>query len=457
MKILIAEDDKSISRGLEVFLKNKDNKILISNNGRQALKKTLREKPDLLISDIKMPEKNGLELLEELRAMNNTTPVIIITAYATVENAVKALKIGASDFLLKPLNLEELGFKIEKIQKEISLRRENIKLKEKLQNTLEPVIIGNSSPIKKVRQLIEKISYDPHITIMIYGESGTGKELVARSIHRSGNRKNNPFVAVNCAAIPDELMESEFFGYKKGAFTGANRDKIGLFKAANSGILFLDEVSEMSRSMQAKLLRVLQEKRIQPLGQTESEYLDIQIIGASNKNLKQLVKNGIFREDLYYRLSVMEIKIPPLRQRTEDIPLLIDFFLNQNTANPKLKFSKSALEKLQTYAWPGNIRELENIIKKMNVMCSKNIIELKNLPEEIQNSRVSKNIFLTGEILSEKYKLAKAKALHQFEINYFKYNLNKNNFNISQTARTIGISRATLHNKINRYSLNPNK
>ena len=457
MKILIAEDDKSISRGLEVFLKNKDNKILISNNGRQALKKTLREKPDLLISDIKMPEKNGLELLEELRAMNNTTPVIIITAYATVENAVKALKIGASDFLLKPLNLEELGFKIEKIQKEISLRRENIKLKEKLQNTLEPVIIGNSSPIKKVRQLIEKISYDPHITIMIYGESGTGKELVARSIHRSGNRKNNPFVAVNCAAIPDELMESEFFGYKQGAFTGANRDKIGLFKAANSGILFLDEVSEMSRSMQAKLLRVLQEKRIQPLGQTESEYLDIQIIGASNKNLKQLVKNGIFREDLYYRLSVMEIKIPPLRQRTEDIPLLIDFFLNQNTANPKLKFSKSALEKLQTYAWPGNIRELENIIKKMNVICSKNIIELKNLPEEIQKSRVSKNIFLTGEILSEKYKLAKTKALRQFEINYFKYNLNKNNFNISQTARTIGISRATLHNKINRYSLNPNK
>jgi len=437
MKILIAEDDKSISRGLEVFLKNKDNKILISNNGRQALKKTLREKPDLLISDIKMPEKNGLELLEELRAMNNTTPVIIITAYATVENAVKALKIGASDFLLKPLNLEELGFKIEKIQKEISLRRENIKLKEKLQNTLEPVIIGNSSPIKKVRQLIEKISYDPHITIMIYGESGTGKELVARSIHRSGNRKNNPFVAVNCAAIPDELMESEFFGYKQGAFTGANRDKIGLFKAANSGILFLDEVSEMSRSMQAKLLRVLQEKRIQPLGQTESEYLDIQIIGASNKNLKQLVKNGIFREDLYYRLSVMEIKIPPLRQRTEDIPLLIDFFLNQNTANPKLKFSKSALEKLQTYAWPGNIRELENIIKKMNVICSKNIIELKNLPEEIQKSRVSKNIFLTGEILSEKYKLAKAKALRQFEINYFKYNLNKNNFNIFSTSRQI--------------------
>ena len=339
MKILIAEDDKSISRGLEVFLENKDNKILISNNGRQALKKTLREKPDLLISDIKMPEKDGLELLEELRAMNNTTPVIIITAYATVENAVKALKIGASDFLLKPLNLEELGIKIEKIQKEISLRRENIKLKEKLQNTLEPVIIGNSRPIKKVRQLIEKISYDPHITIMIYGESGTGKELVARSIHRSGNRKNNPFVAVNCAAIPDELMESEFFGYKKGAFTGADRDKIGLFKAANSGILFLDEVSEMSRSMQAKLLRVLQEKRIQPLGQTESEYLDIQIIGASNKNLKQLVKNGIFREDLYYRLSVMEIKVPPLRQRTEDIPLLIDFFLNQNTASPKLKFS----------------------------------------------------------------------------------------------------------------------
>ncbi len=447
MKILLAEDDRIISRGLEVFLSNNKHEIITVDNGEDALKQILRFQPDLIISDVIMPRKTGLELLSDLHEMNNKTPIIIITAHATVENAILAMKQGAYDFLLKPLNLEELSIKISKIQKTISILNENKNLKERLKQFQEPMIIGNSAAINKVRLMIENVYYDKDITVIIYGESGTGKELVARAIHSRGVRKNNPFIAINCAAIPDNLLESEFFGYKKGAFTGATTNKTGFFSAANKGTIFLDEVNEMSKSMQAKLLRVLQEKQIQPLGSNKVEPIDIQIIGASNENLKEKVARGEFREDLFYRISILEIEVPPLRERPGDVPLLLEYFLNRINSQ-KLKFSNKTLEILQGYAWPGNIRELENLVRKLNVTCSHNIIESLDLPDSILNTNIERNKDLSVDILDKNFKNAMEMTITKFEKKYLSYHLNKNQNNISNTAKTIGVSRVTLHKKI---------
>ncbi len=447
MKILLAEDDRIISRGLEVFLSNNKHEIITVDNGEDALKQILRFRPDLIISDVIMPRKTGLELLSDLHEMNNKTPIIIITAHATVENAILAMKQGAYDFLLKPLNLEELSIKIAKIQKTISILNENKNLKERLKQFQEPMIIGNSAAINKVRLMIGNVYYDKDITVIIYGESGTGKELVARAIHSRGVRKNNPFIAINCAAIPDNLLESEFFGYKKGAFTGATTNKTGFFSAANKGTIFLDEVNEMSKSMQAKLLRVLQEKQIQPLGSNKVEPIDIQIIGASNENLKDKVAEGEFREDLFYRLSILEIEVPPLRERPGDIPLLLEYFLNRINSQ-KLKFSNKTLEILQGYAWPGNIRELENLVRKLNVTCSHNIIESLDLPDSILNTNKERNEDLSVDILDKNFKNAMEMTINKFEKKYLLYHLNKNQNNISNTAKIIGVSRVTLHKKI---------
>jgi len=453
MKILIAEDDKSIARGLEIFLESRGNKVIAADNGNDALKLTLREKPELVISDVKMPQKTGIEFLEDLRGMNNHTPFIIVTANATVENAVHALKIGANDFLLKPLNLEELGLKISKIQKDLKLLTENRNLKKKLKQFQQPEIIGNSTAIKNLRQLIDKIKYDKDITVMIYGESGTGKELVARSVHNFGIRSNESFVAVNCAAIPDNLMESEFFGYRKGAFTGAINNKNGLFHTANDGTLFLDEVSEMSKSMQAKLLRVIQERQFQPLGGTEIENVNIQIIGASNDNLKKMVEEGKFREDLYYRLSVIELVVPPLRNRKSDIPLLLEYFINKVASS--MRFSSEALGVLQNYNWPGNIRELENFVRKMKVINQNEIIDISHLPKEFLSNNGG-GLICDGN-LDEEYKTAIEKTIRNFEKQYLTHHLKKNNYNISKTCEKIGVSRVTLHKKINDLDLNSTK
>ncbi|MBN2281146.1 MAG: sigma-54-dependent Fis family transcriptional regulator [Candidatus Marinimicrobia bacterium] len=449
MKILIAEDNKAIARGLEIFLKNQEHTVVLTENGEDALIRTLREKPDLVISDVKMPGKTGIEFLQDLREMNNLTPFIVVTAHATVENAIQAMKIGANDFLLKPLNLEELGLKIGKIKKDMELLEENRNLKTKLKEIQQPEIIGNSKAIKQVRQLVQKVKYDRDITVMIYGESGTGKELVAGLIHNSGTRAGQSFIPVNCAAIPDNLMESEFFGYRKGAFTGALTNKKGLFQVANGGTLFLDEVSEMSQSMQAKLLRVLQEKQVQSLGSTELENIDIQVIGASNRNLKELVGRGEFREDLFYRLSVLEIDVPALKNRKEDIPLLIEYFMNKISSS--LNFTPEAIDFLQKYNWPGNIRELENLIRKMNVIYFGKIIGDAELKKEI-STRVPSNDII-GADFEKTYKSAMEENVKSFECKYLHYHLHKNDFNISKTCEKIGVSRVTLHKKINEYNI----
>lgn len=453
MKILIVDDEAILRKGILTFLKNNGFEVSEASNGKEALEKIREEQFDLIISDVQMPVLNGIELLKMLKNKGISIPFIIITAFAKVEDAVLCMKLGADDYLTKPVNLEELNIKISKIKKQKILEKENVELKRQLDEITLPAIIGESSIINEMKNMMRKISSDPDVSVMIYGESGTGKELVARNIHAFSQRESYPFVALNCAAVPDELLESELFGYVKGAFTGAAKDKAGYFELANKGTIFLDEVSEMSPAMQAKLLRVLQDHKIQPLGSAQNIEVDIRVIGASNKKLDQLVKQNKFREDLYYRLNVVEITVPALRNRIDDIPLLIDHFLNQKKYKQKITFDKETMSVLEKYSWPGNIRELENLIKMLMVTTNNSVIEISDLPEKI----------LTGTDYSSKgwmefyrvtdYQTALHNAVANFEKEYLKYHIKKNKSNISKTAAAINLSRVSLYKKINEYNL----
>ena len=453
MKILVVDDEVILRKGIVTFLKNQSYEIEEALNGKEALQKLGKEEFDLIISDVQMPELNGIELLKELRNRNIVIPFIIITAFAKVEDAVLCMKLGANDYLTKPINLEELKIKISKIEKQKELERENTELKRRLDEINMPAIIGESRVISDMKNMIRKVAADSNVSVMIYGENGTGKELVARNVHGFSERGKHPFVAINCAAVPDELLESELFGYVKGAFTGAAKDKIGYFELANEGTIFLDEVSEMSPAMQAKLLRVLQDHHIQPLGSTQAIHVDIRVIGASNKKLDKLVKQNKFREDLYYRLNVVEINVPALRNRVDDIPLLINYFLSQKEKGRRIIFSKEALNVLEKYAWPGNIRELENLIKMLMVTTELPVIEISDLPEKV----------LTGTDYSSKkwmefykvsnYQTALHNAIANFEKEYLLYHIKMNKSNISKTAEAINLSRVSLYKKINEHNL----
>lgn len=453
MKILLADDDETIRRGIEVFLTNLHHSVLSATNGKEALSVSERENFDLIISDVQMPELSGIELLNALRKNENPVPVIIITAFATIEDAVMAMKMGASDYLTKPPNLEELQLKIGKIEKELKLKRENAELKERLRRIDSPEIIGESAAIAEVKKMIGKVALRDDVPVMIYGASGTGKELAAKAIHNSGERKDKPFVEVNCAAMPDELLESELFGYVKGAFTGAVKDKDGLLKAADGGTLFLDEVGEMSPRLQAKLLRVLQDFKIQPLGTTKSFHVDIRIIGANNIRLQDLVANNKFREDLFYRINVAEITLPPLADRKEDIPLLLEHFISSPRIKKKIRFTKEALDVLVNYNWRGNVRELENFVKSISVFAEKNRIDKIDLPGHILNESYAFKHEWNYLFANKNFQEAQKKVLRDFEINFLKFHLKRHNGNISRTAEAIGLSRASLHKKINEYGL----
>ncbi len=454
MKILLADDDNIIRGGIETFLKSQSHQVTSVPDGKAALQLTQKENFDLIISDVQMPLMSGLEFLKALRKENNAAPVIIITAFASIENAVKAMKIGANDYLTKPLNLEELKIKIEKIKSEAELKKENAKLKEKLRRIEFPEIIGESKPMREVKKLITKVASSNTIPVMIYGKSGTGKELVAKAIHGAGNRSGKPFIAINCAAMPDELLESELFGYVKGAFTGATGNKDGLFKAADGGTLFLDEVGETSPRLQAKLLRVLQDFKIQPLGTTRTFTVDVRIIGANNVRLQELVENGKFREDLFYRINVAEITLPGLRERTEDVPLLISHFLKTSEADKKIVFSKEAIDALLNYKWPGNIRELENFVKTISLFAEKEFIEKEDLPENIVNGAITGKYEWNALLNKNDFQEAQKSALENFERKFLEYHLKKNDGNISRTADAINLSRVSLHKKIQKYRLN---
>lgn len=385
-RLLIVEDEETIREYLAVMLKKDGYEIYQASNGVQAQEILRKKVIDLVLTDIQMPEMDGLTLLKWIKQSWPEIEVIMITAFGSIEGAVEAIKNGAFHYVTKPFKIEEIRSVVDNALRLKNLESENQNLRKllKAQYSFEN-IVGNSAVMRQLFDLIKRVSQAPS-NVLIIGESGTGKELVARALHFSGPLKDRPFVAINCAAIPETLIESELFGHKKGAFTGADRDKPGLFEKAHTGTLFLDEIGELPLSVQVKLLRALQEKAIRRIGSNDDIRVDVRIIAATNRDLEKMVQEGSFRQDLYYRLNVIQIRMPPLRERKEDIPLLVDHFIKKFNAklNKNIRgVHEEALAILQKYDYPGNVRELENIIERAMALETRDIILTESLPPNV--------------------------------------------------------------------------
>jgi DNA-binding NtrC family response regulator len=441
-KVLVVDDDLEMCRLISDVLSGEAFSVFITGDSLEASKTLKKEDFDVIITDLRMKGLKGLDLLEEARQVVPLTPVIIITAFGTIESAIKAMKMGAYDYITKPFQMDELVITVKKALENRLLKKEVMRLKKEVESRYHfHHLIGKSPSMQKIYDLIERIS-DTSSNVLITGESGTGKELVGKAVHYNGTRKGGPFIAVNCAAIPETLLESELFGYKKGAFTDARSDKKGLIFEANEGTLFLDEVTEMPSNLQAKLLRVIEEKEVRPLGDTNSYPIDVRVISTSNKDIKIRIEQGQFREDLYYRLKVIDIELPPLRERREDIPLLARHFLIKFGKGLKKNItgvSEESLKFLLNYSWPGNVRELENVIQRAITLTRREII----LPEDLPNAVVQKedeNVIQKG--LREKY------TVDQLEREYIKKVLVETGGNKSKAAEILGLDRKTLYRKL---------
>ncbi len=388
MATVLVVDDEPLQRGIiKTILIEENFEVLEAGSVNEALKIYTEYQPDIVLTDLKMPEKSGIDLLDEIKAVSERPPTIIImTAFGTISSAVEAIKKGAFDYLTKPLEKEPLLIKLRQAMERVSLLDENLSLKKEIyrQFNIEG-IIGESPAMKQVLETVKKVA-PTNATVLILGESGTGKELIARAIHYSSLRKKASFTALNCASIPENLLESELFGYEPGAFTGATSRKKGLIESTNGGTLFLDEIGDMPVALQAKLLRVLQDGEIRRLGGKDSFRVDIRIIAATNRNLEEMIKEGTFREDLYYRLRVVTIKIPPLRERRQDIPLLCEYFIkryNQEFGKRIKGISEEAMNALMNYSWPGNIRQLQAVIERAVILTDRERIEYDDIREDI--------------------------------------------------------------------------
>jgi DNA-binding NtrC family response regulator len=441
-KVLVVDDDLEMCRLISDVLSGEAFSVFITGDSLEASKTLKKEDFDVIITDLRMKGLKGLDLLEEARQVVPLTPVIIITAFGTIESAIKAMKMGAYDYITKPFQMDELVITVKKALENRLLKKEVMRLKKEVESRYHfHHLIGKSPSMQKIYDLIERIS-DTSSNVLITGESGTGKELVGKAVHYNGTRKGGPFIAVNCAAIPETLLESELFGYKKGAFTDARSDKKGLIFEANEGTLFLDEVTEMPSNLQAKLLRVIEEKEVRPLGDTNSYPIDVRVISTSNKDIKIRIEQGQFREDLYYRLKVIDIELPPLREKREDIPLLARHFLIKFGKGLKKNItgvSEESLKFLLNYSWPGNVRELENVIQRAITLTRHEII----LPEDLPNAIVQKedeNVIQKG--LREKY------TVDQLEREYIKKVLVETGGNKSKAAEILGLDRKTLYRKL---------
>jgi len=387
-KILVLDDERSLCELLKVVFKKEGYEVLTTPSPKKAIEITKKDDIDVLVSDIKLPEMSGMEVLKRLRKARPELPVVMITAYGTIKEAVEALKMGAYDYIIKPFDIEELKVVVAKAIENKKLQDENIRLRKELKEKYSfENMIGKSKKMVEIYSLIEKIA-PTETTVLITGESGTGKEMAARAIHYLSPRRDKPFVTINCGALPESLLESELFGHVKGSFTGAVSDKKGMFEVADKGTLFLDEVGEMSPMTQVKLLRALQERKIRRVGGTEEIPVDVRIIAATNQDLKKKIADGSFREDLYYRLNVLSLEMPPLRERKEDIPLLVNHFLQKYCQKLGRKLKRVAPEVyaiFETYHWPGNIRELENVIERVVAIEERETITRDCLPEELLN------------------------------------------------------------------------
>ncbi len=450
--ILVVDDEESIRQSLEGILKDEGFKTTFAGNGEECLQMITTEDPDLVLLDIWMPGIDGLETLKRVKQTRPQQLVIMMSGHGTIETAIKATRLGAFDFIEKPLSLEKVLLTIENALKVGQLVAENNALKEKLARDYQ--MIGESPAIKKLKQQI-KVAAPSSGWVLITGENGTGKELVARAIHQQSVRSAKPFVEVNCAAIPEELIESELFGHEKGAFTGATAARRGKFDQANGGTLFLDEIGDMSLKTQAKILRILQEHTFERVGGNRTIEVDVRVIAATNKNLMHEIKTGNFREDLYFRLNVLPFMVPTLRSRKEDIPLLCHHFLNffcSKESRERKTISEDAQLCMMAYDWPGNVRELKNLIERLVIMSPGAVIKRSDLPQDISNVPTDdKKAMAIAEDLPDSYKEAK----EIFEAQFLIEKLKKNNWNISRTAEEIGLERSNLHRKIKYYQINP--
>src|SRR5210317_450631 len=382
-RILIVDDEESMRDFLSIMLHREGYHVDTAIDGKQAITHLRDHSYDLVISDIKMPRMTGLELLAHIKERTPETVVLMVTAFSSTDEAVEAMKQGAYDYITKPFKNEEIRLIVKNALERRDLRRENLALKEALgQRFSFDGLIGKSKSMQDVFSMIRKVASSP-VKILVTGESGTGKELVARAIHYNSDFREGPFVPINCGAIPENLLESELFGHEKGSFTGAIKQRQGLFESASGGTIFLDEIGELPSLMQVKLLRVLQENEFRRVGGTKDVKADVRVLAATNRHLEESVAARSFREDLYYRFNVIRIDIPPLRQRREDIPVMIDFFWEQFTGNKGVKVLEDAMRRLIDYSWPGNVRELENVIERATVLGSENEITLDCLPPNL--------------------------------------------------------------------------
>jgi len=439
--ILIIEDEKIMRITLEDFLKSKDFDVYATDRGLEGIEIFKREEIDCVITDVRLPDIDGLSVLKDVKNTKPHVPVIIITAFGTIQMAVSAMKMGAFDYITKPFSLDEFLLVIDRAIEIKSIKEENINLKRKLDNIIsQHYLIGESRQIKEIYEIACRIA-DLDSSVLITGETGTGKELVANIIHYGGKRKDKPFIKINCSAIPGELIESELFGYERGAFTGATSRKIGKFELANGGTIFLDEIGDFPLPLQPKLLRVLQDKVIERIGGLKGIQVDVRIISATNKNLLDEVKKGSFREDLYYRLSVIPISVPPLRERKEDIPYLVEHFVKKYTSRfgKEVKISKELISRLMDYNFPGNVRELENLIERLIALSDdKGEIKLQMLDIFLRSDKREQE---TGIMPLEEY-------INKMEKDYIRKVIALCDGNKTKAAELLGISRKNLWEKM---------
>ncbi|MBI3247523.1 MAG: sigma-54-dependent Fis family transcriptional regulator [Deltaproteobacteria bacterium] len=450
-RVLVVDDEAHMRRVLEIMLQKMGHETRTAGNGQEALDLAQRESFDLILTDLRMPHMDGLALLNALRAQKVETPVILLTAYGTVESAVQAMKLGAYDYILRPFDVEAVERTITRALTTERTRRENLFLREEVEKGWGE-FVGRGAAMQHVYDLIHQVA-PSNTNVLITGETGTGKELAARAIHRASPRKAALFVPINCAAIPADILESELFGHTRGAFTGAAHDRAGKFELAHGGTIFLDEITEMPLLMQVKLLRVLQEREIERLGSNRRVRVDIRVIVATNRNPQQAVQAGVLREDLFYRINVFTVEMPPMRARTEDIPLLVQHFLDHHGTKlgyEQLQVSPSALRSLQQYDWPGNVRELENVLERAAVLSRGNLIDLPHLPQEIAASHQRSSAPDT-QALSESISLPQ--AIERLEKAFIERALVQTDGNKAKAARLLDLSERALWYKVKKYGL----
>jgi DNA-binding NtrC family response regulator len=443
-RILVVDDERDICKAVEFLLSREGYKMAVAGSGEEALKKIETEDFDLVITDLKMEGIDGMQVLERALAISPNLIVVIMTAFASVESAVKAMKKGASDYIVKPFINEDVKMTVKRLLEHKKVLMENLVLRQQLSQQFGcREFVGVSPQIFKVFEVLEKV-IPTRSSILILGESGTGKGVIAEIVHCNSQRKDMPFISINCSAIPENLLESELFGYRKGAFTGAASDKKGLITMADQGTLFLDEIGDMPLALQAKLLKVLEAGEVLPLGETKPKFVDVRLIAATNKNIEDQIRKGLFREDLYYRLNVIEVKIPPLRERREDIDVLARHFAEKygKEANKKVcEITDDAMEVLHRYNWPGNIRELRNVMERAVVLSGSEKIGLAELPEKIKSQDGG------GKASTLKDRM------DYYEEKVIKDALESHDWNKEETAGELGVDLATLYRKIKKLGI----